>query len=168
MNYKFHSSSVTFTIEWQTVMADVIIIFFASFPLRMRNKRLSSIYKIKTTSACWPNFVTLSWWNKEIRLDFSSHVLFFQLLQDSHCVWKLIMHISPTRCTILFSIFISLLYMFRASMFPSSGKNYCMYATLVFVTLYGWRLVCWLGFQSNQQTRRHPYRVTNTSVAYIQ
>jgi len=43
-------------------------------------------------------------------------------------------------------------------MCPSSGENY--YATLVFVTLYGWRLVCY-------QTRRHPYRVTNTSVAEI-
>jgi len=34
--------------------------------------------------------------------------------------------------------------MFRASMRPSSGENYCIYATMVFVTLYGWRLVCWL------------------------
>ena len=34
--------------------------------------------------------------------------------------------------------------MFRASMCPSSGKNCCTYATLVFVTLCGWRLVCWL------------------------
>jgi len=33
--------------------------------------------------------------------------------------------------------------MFRASMWPSSGENYCIYKTLVFVTLYGWRLVCW-------------------------
>ena len=50
--------------------------------------------------------------------------------------------ISPTRCTILLNIFISLLYMFRASMCPSSGKNYCIYVALTFVTLYGWRLVC--------------------------
>jgi len=33
--------------------------------------------------------------------------------------------------------------------------------TLVFVTLYGWCLVCWLDwnwseFQSDQQTRHHP------------
>ena len=56
--------------------------------------------------------------------------------------------ISPARCTILLNIFISLLYMFRASMCPSSGENYCIYATRVFVTLYGWRLVCWLDFQS--------------------
>jgi len=47
-------------------------------------------------------------------------------------------------CTILFNIFISLLYTFRASMRPSSGENYCIYVTLVFVTLYVWRLVCWL------------------------
>jgi hypothetical protein len=61
--------------------------------------------------------------------------------------------ISPTRCTILFNIFISLLYMFWASMCASLGENYCIYATLVFVTLYRWHLVC--------QTRCHPYRVTN-------
>jgi len=48
---------------------------------------------------------------------------------------------------------------------PIIRRNYCIYATLVFVTLYGWCLVCWLEFHSNQQTRRHPYRVTNTSVA---
>jgi len=47
--------------------------------------------------------------------------------------------------------------MFRASMRPSSGESHCIYATLVFVTLYGWRLV--------QQIRRHPYRVTGASVA---
>jgi len=27
------------------------------------------------------------------------------------------------------------------------------------------RNFCWLEFHSNQQTRHHPYRVTNTSVA---
>ena len=49
---------------------------------------------------------------------------------------------------------------------PIMRRNYCIYATVVFVTLYGWLLVCWLDWnQSNQQTRRHPYRVTNTSVA---
>jgi Mn2+/Fe2+ NRAMP family transporter len=57
-----------------------------------------------------------------------------------------ILQISPTRCTILLNIFISLLYRFRASMCPSSGENYCIYATLVFFTLYGWRLVCSLDF----------------------
>ena len=49
---------------------------------------------------------------------------------------------SPTRCIILLTIFISLLYMIRASMCSSSGENYCIYVTLIFVTLYGWRLVC--------------------------
>ena len=87
---------------------------------------------------------------------------FYVLLILQPCI---ILQINPTRCTILFNIFISLLYMFRASMCPSSGENYCIYATLVFVTLYGWRLVCWLDFQSNQQTSCHPYTVTNTSVA---
>ena len=44
----------------------------------------------------------------------------------------------------LIYLFISLLYVFRPSTCPSSGENCCIYATLVFVTLYGWRLVCWL------------------------
>ena len=47
-------------------------------------------------------------------------------------------------CTILLNIFSYLLYTFRASTCPSSGGNYCIYVTLVFVILYGWRLVCWL------------------------
>ena len=76
----------------------------------------------------------------------------------------IILQISPNRCTILLNIFISLFYMFRAFMCPSSGKNYCIYATLIFVTLCGWRLVCWLDWnQSNQQTRRHPYSFNPTS-----
>ena len=58
---------------------------------------------------------------------------------------------SPNTCTILLNIFISLLYMFRASMCPSSGENYCIYAPLALVTLYGWRLVDWLDF--NQTSR---------------
>ena len=37
---------------------------------------------------------------------------------------------------------------------PIIRRNYCINATLVFVSLYGWRLVCWLEFYSNQQTRR--------------
>ena len=59
--------------------------------------------------------------------------------------------------------------MFQASMCPSSGENCCIYVTLVFVTLMvGVWFAGWIDFQSNQQTRRHPYRVTNISVAQIQ
>ena len=74
------------------------------------------------------------------------------------------LQISPTRCTILRNIFISLLYMFRAFTCPSSGENYCIFVTLV-LSLYmgGVWSAGWI--QSNQQTRHHPYRVTNTSVA---
>jgi len=38
--------------------------------------------------------------------------------------------------------------MFRTSMCPSAGGNYCIYATLLFFTLYGWRLVCWLDWNN--------------------
>ena len=136
----------------------------------------------------------------------NSFVEFYVLLTVYPCTT---LQVNPTRCTILLNIFISLLYMFRTSMFPSSGENYCIYATMVFVTPYDWRLVFWLdfnpssrhvsgihvsiirkkllylcdtgichsvwvasgllvGFKSNQETRRHPYRVTNTRVAKIQ
>jgi hypothetical protein len=44
---------------------------------------------------------------------------FYDLLTVHTCT---ILQINPTRCTILFSIFISLLYMFRATMCPSSGE----------------------------------------------
>ena len=64
----------------------------------------------------------------------NSKCVFYVLLTVHTCI---ILQISPTRCTVLFSIFISHLYMFRASTCPSSGKNYSNNATLVFVTLKG-------------------------------
>ena len=93
----------------------------------------------------------------------------------------IISQISPTSCTILFIIFIyfsslhvsgvhvsiklcaqvcliylfiSLLYMFRGFMCPSSGENYCICATLLFVTLFRWRLVCCLQW-INPTSRRN-------------
>jgi len=61
---------------------------------------------------------------------------------------RTILQINPTGCTILLSMFISLLYMFRAIMYPTPWE--IIYATLVFVTLYEWRLVYWLEWNSNQ------------------
>jgi len=74
----------------------------------------------------------------------------------------LILQVNPIWCTILLSTFISLFYMFRATMCPSSGE--------ITVSMRHWYLSlcmggCWLEIHSNQQTRRHPYRMTNTSVA---
>ena len=59
--------------------------------------------------------------------------------------WR-ISQICPNRCTFRLNISISLPYTFQLSMCPSSGENYCINVTLVLVTLYGWRLVCWLDF----------------------
>jgi hypothetical protein len=72
-----------------------------------------------------------------------------------------VLQISPTRRTLLLNILISLLYMFRASTCPPSGENYCIYATLVFVTLFGWRLVCWLDI-SIQPADRNIQQVDQT------
>jgi len=52
--------------------------------------------------------------------------------------------------------------MFRAFKCTSSGENHCIYATLVSVTLDVWRLVGRLDWKPN---RRHPYRVTDISIA---
>ena len=41
----------------------------------------------------------------------------------------------PTWCTNFFNMFIALLYMFRATMFPSSGENTIPLRHLVLVTL---------------------------------
>ena len=87
-------------------------------------------------------FVTVYGWRLVCWLDWKSNQQTV-FLTVHPCIISLI---SATRWTILLNIFIYLLYMFRASMCPSSGENYCICATLVFVTLYGWRLVCWLDF----------------------
>ena len=68
------------------------------------------------------------------QLNLKEHCGFCVLLTVNPCI---ILQISSTGCTILLNIFISLLYMFWASMCPSSRENYCVYATLVFVTLKG-------------------------------
>ena len=77
------------------------------------------------STSCWPTT--------------EQRAAFYVLLTMHPCV---ISQIGPNRWKILLNVFISLLYVFRAFTYPSSGENYCIYATLVFVTLYGWRMVC--------------------------
>jgi len=64
-------------------------------------------------------------------------------------------------------MFIAFIYMFRATMCPSSGKNTVPMRQLVFVTLYRWQS----GMQDGMKrsfippwiTDCHLHRVTNTS-----
>ena len=65
-----------------------------------------------------------------------------------------ISQISPTRCTILLNVFISLLYTFWASMCPSSGENYCICAALVLALCIGG--VWSAGWIENQAADRTP------------
>ena len=44
----------------------------------------------------------------------------------------------PPRCTLLLSIFISTSLHVSDNYVPIIRRNYCIYATLVFFTLYGW------------------------------
>ena len=63
-------------------------------------------------------------------------ITFYVLLAVHPCI---ILWIKPTWCTIfLSSIFISFLYMFRATMCPSSGETTVSKRHLVLVILYGW------------------------------
>ena len=65
--------------------------------------------------------------------------------------------INTTRCTILFNIFIYFSSLnVSGSHVPIIRRQSLYLCEQVLVTLYGWRLLCWLDwFQSNQQTRRH-------------
>jgi hypothetical protein len=66
-----------------------------------------------------------------------------------------------TWCTVLLSMFISFLYMFRATMCPSSGEVTVSMRHLAFVTLCGWLS----GMQGGTKPcipDSHPHRVTNT------
>ena len=65
--------------------------------------------------------------------------LVFRHKESTDVVIPYIIQLGAQFCLIY--LFISFLYMFRASMCPSSGENCCIYATLVFVILCGWRLV---------------------------
>ena len=54
----------------------------------------------------------------------------------------------PTRCTLLLSIFISTSVHVSGNYVSFIRKTYCIYATLVFFTVYGWL--------SGLQTRQPP------------
>jgi len=66
------------------------------------------------------------------------------------------LQMKPTRCTLLLCTFISTSLHVSGNYVPIIRRNYCIYATLVFLTLYGWL--------SGLQTRQPPI-VRNTSVA---
>ena len=78
------------------------------------------------------------------------------LFHNSICV-VVFLQISPTRYTILVNIFISLLYMFRISMCPLWGGNYCIYTTLVLSVCIG---AVWSGGQTAPiQIDKHQCRI---------
>jgi len=57
--------------------------------------------------------------------------------------------IKPNRCTLLLSIFISTSVHVSGNYVPIIRRTYCIYATLVCFTLYGW-------LSGMQQTRQPP------------
>ena len=79
-----------------------------------------------------------------------------------------ISQINPTRCTILFIIFICFSSVHVSGIHVPIIRRKLLYLCDTGIWHAVWvasGLLVWLKWsQSNQQTRRHPYRVTNTSV----
>jgi len=73
----------------------------------------------------------------------------------------------PTRCTLLLSIFISASLHVSGNYVPIVRRTYCINATLVFFTLYGWLsgLLFGMCLILTNRPDSHPYRVKNTSIA---
>jgi len=59
----------------------------------------------------------------------------FHVITTQLCIFFLM---RPTRCTLLLSIFISTSLHVSGNYVPIIRKTYCIYATLVFFSLYGW------------------------------
>jgi len=77
----------------------------------------------------------------------------------------------PNRCTLLLSIFISTSLHVSGNYVPIIRRTYCIYATLVFFTVYGWLSGLLVGLRLGgcllccSRPVSHPYRVKNTRVA---
>jgi len=79
--------------------------------------------------------------------------------------WPCILYNLVSRTNLVHNFFLNMfsafLYMFRATMCPSSGEVTVTMQHLVFVTLYRWLSGMQGGIHSALHTS-HPYRVTNT------
>ena len=75
--------------------------------------------------------------------------------------------IKPTRCALLLSIFISISVHVSGNYVPIIKRIYCIWATLVFFTVYEWLAAGWdeTGLIPTSRPDSHPYTVKNTSVA---
>ena len=71
-----------------------------------------------------------------------------------------LLQIKPTRCTLLLSIFISISLHVSGNYVPIIRRTYCIFATPVFFTLYGWLSGLLVGIRlhshPNQHTRQPP------------
>jgi hypothetical protein len=76
-------------------------------------------------------------------------IFFFVFVLLTMHPW-IILQIKPTWWVIFRSMFISFLYMFRVTIYPSSGELTVSVRHLVFVTLYGWN-----SFHPSYQTVIH-------------
>ena len=73
-------------------------------------------------------------------------------------IWTLPFQMVQTSCTLLLSIFISTSLHVSGNYVPIIRRTYCIYATLVCFTLYGWlfSLGTMYGWLSGLQTRQPP------------
>ena len=70
----------------------------------------------------------------------------------------------PTRCTLLLSIFTSTSVHVSGNYVPIIKRTYCIYVTLVFVTVYGWLS----GLQNREPTiQSEKYQRRLDTVSYL-
>ena len=67
-----------------------------------------------------------------------SALLLLYVLSATDITQALFLQMKPTGCTLLLSIFISTSLHVSGDYVPIIRRTYCIYATLVFFTLYGW------------------------------
>jgi len=65
----------------------------------------------------------------------------------------------PTRCTLLLSIFISTSLHVSGNYVPIIRRTYCIYATLVFFTLYEWLSGLLVGMEPLIQSEKYQRRI---------
>jgi len=86
---------------------------------------------VLATKNLWSYFSQIFWVCSQ------KHILIFLCFVDRVSVYNII-QMKPARCTLLLSIFISTSLHVSGNYVPIIRRTYCIYATLVFFTLYGW------------------------------
>ena len=105
-----------------------------SFFLQFLVKLTYQVFRVIECGACMNSNIGIH--KKQNRRDLFFPLLFLRFFYRAS-LYNLF-QIKPTRCTLLLSIFISTSVHVSGNYVPIIRRTYCIYATLVFFTVYGW------------------------------